>query len=115
MESARVTWAIEQHRICKEISIPGTTEYNILHMPARSRDRFIEIIKPSHPRESVKFWKKSWKQRDEDAKYLVGFDRSRFLSECCYDETEILHWENVWRVSDRSDSIRQISEQFVRA
>ena len=115
MESARVKWALEQHRITQEISIPGTTEYNILHIPTRCRDRFIEIIEQSHPRESVKFWKKSWKQRDEDAKYLVGFDRSRFLSECCYDETEILYWEDVWKHSDRSELIRQISERASRA
>ena len=115
MESARVKWAIEQYRICKEMSVLGTTEYNILHIPMRCRQRFIEIIKPSHPKESLKFWEDSWKQRDEYAKHLVGFDRPQFLSECCYDETEILYWENYWKTNDRSEVIRQLSERSANA
>lgn len=115
MESARVIWALEQYRITQEMSILGTTEYNILHIPMRARRRFIEIIQQSHPEESVKFWEYSWNKRDEDAKYLVGFDRLRFLSECCYDETEILYWENAWKSGDRSVAIRQLSEQASRA
>jgi len=101
MESARVKWALEQYRICKEMSVFGTTEYNILHIPMRCRQRFIEIIQPSHPAESVKFWKDAWKQRDEDAKLLVGFDRTRFLSECCYDEVEVTTWEETWKSIER--------------
>jgi|LauGreSuBDMM15SN_2_FD.fasta_scaffold18659_3 hypothetical protein len=115
MEGERVKWAMEQYRITQEMVIQGTTEYNILHIPMRARHRFIEIIKRSHTEESVKFWENSWNQRDEDAKCLVGFGRSRFLSECCYDETEVLFWENAWKTSDRSLAIRQLLEQSSRA
>ena len=101
MDSARVTWALEQYRITQEMLILGTTEYNILHIPKKARSRFIEIIEPSHPEESVKFWKGAWKKRDEDAKLLTGFDRARFLSECCYDEVEVTTWEETWKSIER--------------
>jgi len=108
MDTARVHWALEQARITKEMDIEGTTEYNVLHIPRRARQRFIEIIECSHPSSSVEFWKSNWKKRDENAKNLIGFERAEFLSKCCHDEEEILSWEEMWKTIDRSILLKSL-------
>jgi len=109
MNSEKVKWALEQNRITEEMDVYGTTEYNILHIPRRARESFISIITPTHCSSSIEFWRNSWTMRDEHVKGLVGFERAQFLSECCYDETEVLFWENEWKHMDRKKLLLEIS------
>jgi len=98
----------------KNMIIEGTTEYNVLNIPLRARERFIGIIQESHPSSSIKFWRRQWKQRDDDAKNLTGPERAVFLSKCCYDEEEDEFWQTMWKNIDRKKFLQILETAGIR-
>lgn len=84
----------------ENLTIQGTTEYNILHIPLNARSTFLEIIQQSHPKESVEFWENAWEERDNEARKLVGQKREEFIKKCCTRLSDVIYWRTVWTNMD---------------
>jgi hypothetical protein len=95
--------------ISENMYIDGSTEFQILHIPIKARKRFIEIITPSHPKESVEFWKNAWTERDQTVRSLVGEDRQDFILRYCIGNlADALMWGSIWENIDKEKEIFDI-------